>query len=161
MDNTRVPSMLTSRRDFAVGISGSCIIAAGGHTDSRSLNTVEILDMQNQIWKQVTSMNEERFGHGGAIISCSATSFHMVIAGGAGNHGCAVYSFKNDSWSTLPDLKFMSWSRQLIAIDGMLIAGGETNLETLDLLSTPELIYDLMHFAVELDLFQVCAEKRL
>ena len=64
--------------------------------------------------------------------------------------------YKNDSWSILPDLNnnsFDSSFQQLVVINGMLIAGTAYNLETLDL-STPNLMFRLVHLAVELDLFK-------
>lgn len=50
--------MLTPRSVSAVEVAGSYIIAAGGYNNSGHLNIVEILDMQNQTWKQVASMNK-------------------------------------------------------------------------------------------------------
>ena len=73
----------------------------------------------------------------------------MVVA--ERSQSCEIYTFTNDSWSALPDLKPSSYFKQLIAIDGMLIAGGETSFESLDL--EPNLIHKLVHYAVLLDLF--------
>ena len=87
---------------------------------------------------------------GGTVVGCST---NMVVAGGRAQ-SCEVYNFQKNSWSTLPGPKSISRFRQLIAIDGMLIAGGETSFETLDL-STPELIHKLVQFATELDLFSL------
>lgn len=149
-----LPSMPTPRSNFAIGISGSNVIAAGGFGDSGPLDTVEIFDMQKRTWKKAADMNKKQSHLGGVIIGESTKSFHMVVAGGfayGGNtsQSCEVYSFKDDSWSSLPDLKSLSdIFRQLIIMDGMLIAGGETNLEILDL-STPGLVHRLVHFAME------------
>ena len=95
----------------------------------------------------------------GAIFGQFTKSFHMVVADALNNNSCEVYTFKDNSWSPLPDLKSQSYNfRRLIAIDGVLIAGGFTSLETLDL-STPDLIFKLVHFVVELDLFDSSSKK--
>ena len=99
-------------------------------------------------------MNNESKFCGGAIIDCSTNSFRMVVVSEIHNNMLSgeVYSFKNDSWSKLPNLKTSGFfQQQLIVIDGMLIAGCVKKLEGLDL-SAPELIYKLVHFAAEIDL---------
>merc|ERR1712224_602589 len=131
----KLPPMPTLRVNFAVGVADTSIIAAGGYNSSGRHNTVDILDMKSRMWKRMSSMNETRCFLGGTVIGDSTDSYHMVLVGGTGFHqSCEVYSFMNDSWSntTLPDLKSTSNFRQLIAVDGMLIAGGFKNLETLN-----------------------------
>ena len=113
--------------------------------------------MQTQQWKKVASMNQERYWLGGTVIHCTMNSFQMVIAGGSSSiaprfESCELYNFTSDKWSALPDLKSYSPFRQLIAIDGKLIAGGAKYFEFL-YYSTPEIIYKLVHCAVEFNLF--------
>ena len=94
------------------------------------------------------------------MIGCCMDSFRMVVVGGDDSYdkSCEVYSFKNDSWSKLPNLKTSGFfQQQLIVIDGMLIAGCVKKLEGLDL-SAPELIYKLVHFAIELDV--LCSDTK-
>ena len=107
----------------------------------------------------MADINQVCWYHGGAVIGDSTNSFHMVVAGGDdSDSSCEIYSFANDSWSSLPDLQSTSYSRRLIVMDEMLVAGGRDRLETLDL-STPELIYGLVLFVVELDLFSSCKKS--
>ena len=127
----RLPLMHTPRNNFAVGVTGSYIVAAGGYNNSGLLNSVEIMNMKNRTWKRVANMNKKR--------------------------ECEIYSFKNNSWSTVPNLENSSRFPRLVVMNGMVI-GGEEELETLDL-SAPELIYKLVHFAIENDLFCFFCKK--
>ena len=110
-------------------------------------------------WKKMASMNHKRQRLCGAVIDCSMSSFYMVVTGGLvsdnQSQSCMMYHFNNDEWSNnLPDIKSKSPRRQLIVMNnhGMLIAGGNECLEYLTF-TTPNHIYKLVQFAVELDSF--------
>ena len=74
-------------------------------------------------------MNQKRYLLGGGVIGHSKETFHMIVAGGCkGEKSAEIYSFQNDKWSPLPDLKYDGYANQLIVIDGMMIAGSDGGL---------------------------------
>merc|ERR1712176_1045352 len=144
---TQLPSMSTARNNFAAGVAGNSIIVAGGD----NTNTCEILDMQTKTWRYASSMNrKERLSCSdqSVVIGNSITDdLRMIVVGQ--KDITEVYTFKNDSWTSLPDFKSKTKFEKFVKMNDTLVAGHGRGLKTLDL-TAPNLISKLVHFVVEI-----------
>ena len=131
---TQLPPMPTPRYSLAVGVAGHQVVVAGGRNGCSDLNTAELLDMRTKQWKSLSNLQERRVRVGGVVVGRYPGPHCMVVAGGIGLRSVEMYNFDSAQWSSLPNLKQStdSWTR-LVLLDGKLVAGGDRNLECLEI----------------------------
>jgi len=75
---TQVASLPRRRLQFAVAVVGQCVYVVGGRDGLRTLDVVQVFDVNTRSWSSVRALNTQRHGLGQCQQVADCSSFNIA-----------------------------------------------------------------------------------